>query len=176
MNTFVANQTQVFLIFILCGALIGLLFDAFRILRKSFKTPDIVTYIEDIVFWILTCFILAYTIFYYNNGEIRAYLFIGLFVGITLYILFISKFIIKVCTKIIKFLKNMVITILSYINYPLKLIFTFFRKIFFKPISFVFINIRKSLTKICKKNTKIFQKKKDLIWFCRIIKYKFKNI
>ena len=36
------------------GVIIGILFDFFRILRKSFKTPDFVTYIEDVIFWILT--------------------------------------------------------------------------------------------------------------------------
>ena len=49
----VANQANLFLIFTINGILIGLLFDIFRILRKSFKTPDIITYIEDF-------FLLAY--------------------------------------------------------------------------------------------------------------------
>lgn len=47
------NQAYLFLIFILNGLLIGILFDFFRILRKSFKTPDFITYIQDICFWIL---------------------------------------------------------------------------------------------------------------------------
>lgn len=50
------NQAQLFLIFTINGIIIGLLFDFFRILRKSFNTVDIVTYIEDILFWILTRF------------------------------------------------------------------------------------------------------------------------
>lgn len=48
------NQAELFLIFTINGILIGLLFDFFRILRRSFKTKDIITYIEDILFWILT--------------------------------------------------------------------------------------------------------------------------
>ena len=50
----IANQGIVFLIFVLNGFAIGLLFDLFRVLRKSFKTADIVTYFEDMIFWILT--------------------------------------------------------------------------------------------------------------------------
>ena len=106
MNTLVISQTQVFLIFIFCGCIIGLLFDMFRILRKTFKTPDIITYIEDIVFWLLTCIILAYTILKYNNGELRLFVFIGLFIGITLYILLISNFIINTCVKFINIIKS----------------------------------------------------------------------
>ena len=38
------NQAYLFLIFSLNGFIIGVLFDFFRILRKSFKTKDIITY------------------------------------------------------------------------------------------------------------------------------------
>ena len=34
------NQLYTLFVFILSGAVIGILFDLFRILRKSFKTPD----------------------------------------------------------------------------------------------------------------------------------------
>ncbi len=47
--------------------MIGLLFDCFRVLRKSFKTSDFVTYIEDIFFWIIAGMITLYFIFIYNN-------------------------------------------------------------------------------------------------------------
>ena len=50
----VSNQAYLFFIFIVNGILIGLLFDFFRIARKVFRTNDIITYIQDILFWILT--------------------------------------------------------------------------------------------------------------------------
>ena len=67
----ITNQAYLFLIFVINGLLIGLLFDFFRILRLSFKTRDFVTYIEDIIFWIITGIIVLYSIFIFNNGEIR---------------------------------------------------------------------------------------------------------
>ena len=70
------NQAYLFVIFILNGFLIGILFDIFRILRKSFKTKDWLTYIQDILFWILTGFIVLYSIFRFNNGELRGFIFI----------------------------------------------------------------------------------------------------
>ena len=42
MNSEIISQMQYFAIYILCGISIGILFDIFRILRKSFKTPDFV--------------------------------------------------------------------------------------------------------------------------------------
>ena len=49
----VSNQAYLFLVFIVNGVLIGLLFDFFRIARKVIPTNDFVTYIEDVLFWIL---------------------------------------------------------------------------------------------------------------------------
>ena len=72
------NQLYTFLIFILVGMVIGITYDIFRILRKSFKTIDIITYIQDFLFWIITGVILLYSIFTFNNGELRSYIFIGI--------------------------------------------------------------------------------------------------
>ena len=44
----VENQTYLFIVFSLTGIGLGVLFDFFRALRKTFKTPDLVTYLEDI--------------------------------------------------------------------------------------------------------------------------------
>ena len=52
MNTFFYSQIGIFLIYLISGVLICLLYDIFRAIRKTVKTPDIVTYMEDAVFWI----------------------------------------------------------------------------------------------------------------------------
>ena len=101
------NQAYLFFIFTLDGFIIGLLFDFFRILRKCFKTTNLVTYIEDILFWILTGFLVLYTIFIFNNGEIRFFMFIGIIIGIALYILLLSKYIIEINVFIINIFKNL---------------------------------------------------------------------
>ena len=154
----ILNQGYLFFIFVLNGCLIGIIFDFFRILRKSFKTSDIITYIEDILFWILTVISILYFIFVFNNGEIRLFMFLGIAVGITLYMLIFSSFFIKINVTIILFFKKIIIKILKIILIPFK----FIKKTFFKPISFIFINIRKNFTnlfnnfiKITKKNKKI---------------------
>lgn len=44
------SQGQIFIVFLIIGLCLGLFFDMFRALRKTFETPDLITYIEDIVF------------------------------------------------------------------------------------------------------------------------------
>ena len=103
----VTNQAYLFLVFIVNGVLIGLLFDFFRILRKTFKTKDFVTYIQDILFWILTGFIILYSTFTFNNGEIRIFMFLGILIGVVAYMTTISPYVIKVNVRIINFIKDM---------------------------------------------------------------------
>jgi spore cortex biosynthesis protein YabQ len=143
----ITNQAYLFLIFVINGLLIGLLFDFFRILRLSFKTRDFVTYIEDIIFWIITGIIVLYSIFIFNNGEIRFFMFLGIALGAFLYMTLFSGYIISVSVHIIKFFKKIFGFILKLFSFVFKIL----KKIFIRPISFVTINIRKISTNLFKK-------------------------
>lgn len=114
------------IIFMITGILIGILFDIFRILRKSFKTPDFMTIVEDVIFWILVGGILLFTIFTFNDGEIRNYIFIGLIIGLVIYISTISKYFIKISVKILVTIKNI-------LYFPFKKIYQFCKKFIFQP-------------------------------------------
>lgn len=139
----IINQANLFLIFTINGILIGLLFDIFRVLRKSFKTSDVITYCEDFIFWILTGFLLLYSIFTFSNGEVRFYMFLAVFCGCIIYMLLFSKYFIGINVKIITIIKNIISTLISIIIFPVKIAIKFFRKIFFKPINLITINIKK---------------------------------
>lgn len=168
------NQLYILFVFIISGSIIGILFDLFRILRKSFKTPDIITYIEDTLFWIITGLFLLYIIFKYSFGEIRIYMFISLIIGLVVYFLTISKYFINLNVKIINIFKISISKILYILFYPIKIMINILQKTFLKPFSFITVNIRnfgskilKNLTKslkdvnISKKNRKNLKQKKD---------------
>ena len=135
----VYQQLFSLIIFILTGIVIGILFDFFRILRKSFKTSDWITCIQDILFWILTGLVILFSIFKFNNGEIRIYIFVGMIFGILIYMLTISKFIIKYSVFVIQLIKKIV-------SYPINII----KKVIINP----FINLFKKIFKKCKNMTK----------------------
>lgn len=153
------NQAYVFFVFILNGFLIGLLFDVFRILRKSFTTNDFVTYIEDIAFWIISAIIMLYSIFKFNNGELRGFIFVGILVGVCIYLLLFSRLFIKVNVFIIDILKRIIYYVLIL---PSKTLFKYLRKIIFKPVSFIFINLRKNMSKFKIKTKKTNKKDKKI--------------
>ncbi len=171
------NQLYIFLCFFLTGIVIGILFDIFRILRRSFKTWDIVTYIQDFIFWILSGVILLYSIFTFNNGELRAFVFIGILLGITLYILLISKYFIKIAVKIILIIKKILFYPINFIKkHIIKPIYKIIIKYIIRPFSskiskihFKFPKINLKKKKSDNLSNKIRQLEKDFLEKCRKI-------
>ena len=152
------NQFLPFLIYIVAGIIICIFFDFFRSLRKAINTSNIVTYIEDILFWIITGIFLILIIRKFSFGEIRLYMFIGLILGGVVYFCTLSKYLIKINVFIMKFFKKILLTISKFVF-----------KIFGKPVNFKIINIkgRKNIKKAKKtvikkiktKNKKVVKKK-----------------
>ena len=132
------NQAYLFLVFSLTGVIIGILFDFFRILRRTIKTSNFITYIEDILFWILTGFLILYNIWYFNNGEIRIYMFLGIILGVLIYMLTLSSILIKIFSKIFRILINV-------LELPFKTIISVFRKLI-TAIEKIFIKFSKKIT------------------------------
>lgn len=150
------EQLTSFIYFILTGIVLGIIFDVFRIARRTIKTSDFITNLEDVLFGLMAGVIILITIFKFNNGELRLYIFIGLGIGIILNMLFISKYFIKINVCIINFIKK----VLKFLFKPIISFVKFVKKILFKPFFFVIFNIRKLIEQITKKLTINFKKVK----------------
>ena len=153
------NELYCFFIFIIVGVVISILFDFFRILRKSFKTPDIITYIEDIVFGVLAGIIIIFSIFKFNNGEIRSYLFIGILIGMLIYLFTISKIFINYGSKILTFLKKILLFPIKKTLLFSKSILKFIKNKVCRPVSKSILNIRNIIPKFSIKKYKNSRKK-----------------
>lgn len=156
LNVDAINQAYLFLIFIINGILIGIIFDIFRILRRSFKTSNIMTSIEDVLFWMISALLIMYSIFKFNNGQFRLYIFIGIFLGIAIYMLFFSKYIIKISVKIIAIFKKILSFLFKIFYFPINKIFAVIKLLLIKPIIFVVKQIKNEFPKlkILRKNSK----------------------
>ena len=165
--TFLENATLLqlysFLIYLVSGIIIGIFFDVFRILRKSFHTSDLLTYIEDIIFWIITgLFLFSKIVLLFNallfqisDGEIRIYNIIALLLGGILYLLTMSKIFIKINVKIMTFIKSLLHNI---VLIPLKGLFFIIKKLF-TPFTFFVINVKKIILNPSKKLKRLAKKK-----------------
>lgn len=157
----VYNQLFCLGVFTITGILIGVLFDIFRILRKSFHTSDWVTYIQDILFWILAGTLMLFSIFTFNNGEIRSYVFIGILIGVVIYMLALSKLFVKSSVTIILFFKKI-------LSYPIHLIEKVTKIIIINPILFIIKigkgrvqSVHRNLHKFTKNNKKLTEINKN---------------
>ena len=161
MGNSIVNQIYLLLVFTITGIAIGILFDVFRILRKTFKTSNFITYIEDIVFWILTGTLFLNILFKFNNGEIRNYVILGVIIGVLLYMLNISRYFISINLKIIDVIKRVLIIPIRPILRIFSIIFKLSKSVLikmFKPLTFIVINIRKSSYNFVKKIGKLPKK------------------
>ena len=147
MSTFFNSQIGIFLIYLIAGVLICLLYDIFRALRKTVKTPDLVTYMEDTIFWILVAIFLIYLIFVLNSGEIRFFMFIAICLGGIVYYFTLSKYFMNISVHILTFVKIILKKLLSILLIPLKL----FLRINKKVKCIVCINFKKIWSKSKKK-------------------------
>lgn len=116
------EQAYLFLVFSLTGVSIGILFDFFRVLRKTYKTSDIITYIEDIIFWILAGIIILYSIWYFNNGEIRLFMVIGIILGALIYTLTLSNIFIKINSFLMSIIKKILKFLYKIFSMPINII------------------------------------------------------
>ena len=95
----ITREVIVFLWFILDGVVGGVFFDFLRAARHNRKCGDLAVYLEDILFWLLLCASSIWLTYFLDSGQIRLYMIVGVFLGILLYFLTITKFVYKLFDK-----------------------------------------------------------------------------
>jgi len=118
-------QANLFLLSLLVGAFIGILFDIFRIARKSAPHTGFLIQLEDIVFWIVATGGTFYFMLTRSNGEVRIFSLLGVVLGAIFYFATISFWVVKIFVVIINFVKKVVLTALKIIFSPIRLIYLF---------------------------------------------------
>ena len=86
----IENQVTVFLWTIMIGAILGFVFDFFRILRRKGNTKDIMVYLQVVMFWLIVTIVIIVSTFLINDGELRGYMLFGYILGAVFYILLLS--------------------------------------------------------------------------------------
>lgn len=146
----VNSQAYVFLCTIAGGMVIALTYDLFRILRKAVKTNSFITYIQDLLYWLIVAVIMFLTVYYSNDGELRVFLFIGAFLGVILYALLFSRIIMGASIFIIEIAKKVIKALIFIIAYPVRLLF----RLMAAPVKRLARIVRKSISK-AKSNSRV---------------------
>ncbi len=140
----IGEQANLFLLAFYIGIFSAILYDIFRVIRKVFAHKNYLVYIEDFLFWIIVTCCFYYIFLHKNNGEIRFYLLLGLFIGFLLFILTLSRFFRKYLEIIFRFCIKFFKKIITLLLQPLKILC----KMVVRCLRPILIIIIKSLKKI----------------------------
>lgn len=73
----VDEQIKIFFYSLGTGGILSLIYDSFRIIRDSFKSNKLTTFLCDLIFSVIASIITFLYLLLMNNGRIRLYIFIG---------------------------------------------------------------------------------------------------
>ncbi len=88
------------------GLAIMFAYDALIILREALRRAWICIILEDFIFWVSAAFAEFYVIYRFNEGEIRFYSLLSLFLGMAVFQCLIGRRMVKKVTFFIKLLKK----------------------------------------------------------------------
>ena len=145
------DQLPVFLSFLVCGALEGILYDVLKIKRRIFGAPYVVLFVDDLLFTLSCAILVIFNAFAFNDGNLKWYELPFLTAGFVIYRLTLSRLFILVCFTVIDFFKRLIYAILA----PVKKLFltmahillSFMERVYFA----VFIALyRRKMFRFCK--------------------------
>lgn len=137
-------EIRVFFLCGLCGIACGIIYDLIRILRRTLKVGNIMTFLLDILFWILCAILIFFMLFYANYGRARWYEVAGLLLGAASYFVSVSGMVVDGGVMFLKTLLKCGYIVLKTVFYP---VFFICRKLtvkFCKIKSFFSKKIRKN--------------------------------
>lgn len=118
-----SQQVDLVVYSFLAGIITGVFFDMYRLFR-GFSTPNkFLTFIEDMLFWILTAIVIFIFLLYTNYAYIGFYVYMWLIVGIYIYLKLVSRHFIKIQHRIMLSIGKLMRIFIKMISFPFKFLF-----------------------------------------------------
>lgn len=104
--TYLARESTILLYSGALGIEMSLLYDFFRMIRRVFSCNRAVLACMDMLFWGFTAFRTFYVMHTYSNGTLRWFAILGTAVVITIYMRFVSKYVVAFGVSILSVVRN----------------------------------------------------------------------
>lgn len=111
-----------FICAILSGVLAGVLFDIYRVIKGDEQSNPIITFISDVLFWILTSILVFIFLLYTNYAYVSIYIYLLIFLGLFGYLKLFSRGFSKVLRKIINETYSFTRAIFKGVLYPINIL------------------------------------------------------
>lgn len=102
MADFATEELVRLLLSMAVGAGLAMVYDLFRIARRAVRHSYAVMSGEDLLFWILAGVTTFFFFLFLNEGKFRLYTVLGIFIGIMVYRMTLSRLLVPFFGKIIK--------------------------------------------------------------------------
>lgn len=122
MSGAIADEMRLFIHAILTGVILSVIYDGFRILRRVKKHGWLWIAIEDFFYWMGCALYIFNVLMRDNNGVIRWFFIIGIFLGTGIYELTISHYIVAILSKVTGVLAGLVRKVLAVLWTPFRLL------------------------------------------------------
>lgn len=106
-------QWMTMAVMLLSGLGMGTVFDGYRVVSQELKFPRWWLPVLDVIYWMAAALVVFRVLYASNNGEVRAYVFIGLAIGIILYYLLLSKAVIVTVQWLIRAVRAIISFVLK---------------------------------------------------------------
>lgn len=143
MNEAIIVELQFFLVSILWGSLIIVFYDCLRIIRKVIKHKEFFIALEDVLYWVISSLLIFNMMHKQNNGIIRTFSIIAMFIGMLLYHKLFSELFVELVSFIIIKIKRLIFKVLTYLMKPLSWLRGVFNKTIGKTIRKIFRKLKK---------------------------------
>ncbi|MUG48206.1 spore cortex biosynthesis protein YabQ [Paenibacillus woosongensis] len=72
------------------GGILGIAFDSYRVVSGQLRFPRWSVHALDLLYWVAASLFVFRMLYHSNQGDLRFYVFLGLFIGVWIYFLFLS--------------------------------------------------------------------------------------
>lgn len=129
-------QARLFLLTVLLGGGMGIVYDGLRILRHALPHRLLWVQAEDGLFWLLAVFLVFRVMLCASAGEIRFFTILGLFGGMGLYFLTLSPVVLALSDRIIRLTAYLLRLFFRILSTPFRLLWLLFRRPAKKMVGF----------------------------------------
>lgn len=84
-------QWMTLLWMLISGSVLGVVFDSVRVVEGRYRFPRWSIHTLDLLYWVWAALFVFRTLYRTNEGELRLYVFLGLFLGVWIYFLWLSR-------------------------------------------------------------------------------------
>lgn len=116
----VSTQISLVIFSLLAGIFTGILFDIYRMIRGFKNLNKYITFVEDLLFWILASILVFLFLLYTNYAYVSIYIYLLIAIGVCLYIKFISKLFLVLEFNSIRFISKVLRVIVKTVFFPIQ--------------------------------------------------------